>query len=1289
MGPQGATGPAGKNGETGPQGPRGEQGLPGVQGPEGKQGPKGDKGDPGVPGTPGAMGPAGPMGPTGPAGAVGPQGQPGKSAYEVWKEAKIKEQGKDDHTSEKDFLNSLKGKGGTLEGIVFVDNDGNKLAKANDDKYYKERDVDKNGNVTNGSNTPTTPSNGGGASTEGTTTPSPVESKKIALTNTDGKIDNPIALTNLADGLGLQEVPEANDTEEAKKKVEEAKAANKAILDKVLAGTPEKNKVKNAVNVQDLSHVAKAIIDEGLTLTDANNPFETTYKDKGGKELEKHGDKYFKKEEVAKLPEGAKYDADKGKFTDKDGRDLPQQPTAIATEVKEEINLKGGTPKKIANVDSGLGLEKYQKPNTDGIVDEEAKKQKLAEAEKNHQKAKKDAIDKLLGNNAVEANNIKDSDSMLNNVATIRDLQALGQAGLDFAGNYTDETKKVHRNLGQKLVIKGDRTEDTTTTTTFNSAKDNINVEVKGEALVVQLSKNLKNLTSAEFTSEETNSDVTTQKTKTTINGKGTTIVELDKEGNTKENGKSASYTLDKVELKDGNKSNTSTAEGNAIVNGDKIHTSTAESDLLLDKATGDSNTRTATANVIADKAGNQSVLDKDGLTVGDKDATNGDKTHAVYGKDGFTVKGKDGSTEAISLKVTEKDGKETATLAFGKDANGKYIGAITGLADLADGDDGSSVVNKNYVDENNDKLKNNLGLKEIDNPDYVKAEEDLAKAREALKKEKNPAKKAELQKAVTDAEAKVNELSKNKKLIVTPDGRDGKSYLEAGAAATHGPTNKDGLNGKNATEKVNALRNGEAGAVVFTDKDGNRLVKANNDGKYYKATDVDDKGNVKSAANGQVAPEAVDNPQLSLVNTSGETDKPVVLGNVASGLDIDADKAKENAEKVKTARKAVKTQADAVTTKVDEMLKKRQDADSLKTAKDARQSVIDVLSMLPETTAAEKAEKEKRLKIEKDKLANIERELTAANDAVTQLQQEIKTAQNELNEKKTAYQDALKGDAVHQLLSGDSSIDVKRATNLQDLKALGQAGLNFEGNDGLVHKKLGDTLAIKGEGTFNSDNTAAGNIKVTASDSGMEVKLSDTLKNMTSFETKETAEGNKSRLDGNGLTVTGKNNQSAHYGSEGITLKKGNNKATLTSSVLTFTNGQGQKVEIDGKKGEIRVPDITPNSSPNAVVNKQYVDILQTQTDQKLNNLEHKFDMSNKDLRAGIAGSNAAAGLASVSMPGKSMLAISAAGYDGENAVAVGYSRMSDNGKVMLKLQGNSNSRGKVGGSVSVGYQW
>ncbi|QQF66199.1 hypothetical protein JFL60_02735 [Histophilus somni] len=63
-------------------------------------------------------------------------------------------------------------------------------------------------------------------------------------------------------------------------------------------------------------------------------------------------------------------------------------------------------------------------------------------------------------------------------------------------------------------------------------------------------------------------------------------------------------------------------------------------------------------------KDGNKAKLDQSGLTVGDKDATNGDKTHAVYGKDGFTVKGKDGQS-AVSLKVKNASGKDTATLAI------------------------------------------------------------------------------------------------------------------------------------------------------------------------------------------------------------------------------------------------------------------------------------------------------------------------------------------------------------------------------------------------------------------------------------------------------------------------------------------------------------------------------------------------------------------------------------------------------------------------------------------------
>ena len=90
-----------------------------------------------------------------------------------------------------------------------------------------------------------------------------------------------------------------------------------------------------------------------------------------------------------------------------------------------------------------------------------------------------------------------------------------------------------------------------------------------------------------------------------------------------------------------------------------------------------------------------------------------------------------------------------------------------------------------------------------------------------------------------------------------------------------------------------------------------------------------------------------------------------------------------------------------------------------------------------------------------------------------------------------------------------------------------------------------------------------------------------------------------------------------------------------------------------------------------------------------EFNRLDRKVNKYGKEARAGIAGANAAAGLPQVYIPGKSMVAASAGTYKGQSALAVGYSRASDNGRLILKLQGNANTRGDVGGSVGVGYQW
>ena len=108
-------------------------------------------------------------------------------------------------------------------------------------------------------------------------------------------------------------------------------------------------------------------------------------------------------------------------------------------------------------------------------------------------------------------------------------------------------------------------------------------------------------------------------------------------------------------------------------------------------------------------------------------------------------------------------------------------------------------------------------------------------------------------------------------------DGRDG-SNGTAGASIT-GPTGKDGLNGKNLTDKTNAIRNGEAGIIVYTNDTGERLVKAN-DGKYYKAADVNADGATVAGAT------AVTKPVVSLVNPDGTTTgAKTKLTNIADGI--------------------------------------------------------------------------------------------------------------------------------------------------------------------------------------------------------------------------------------------------------------------------------------------------------------------------------------------------------------------------------------------------------------------
>ena len=201
----------------------------------------------------------------------------------------------------------------------------------------------------------------------------------------------------------------------------------------------------------------------------------------------------------------------------------------------------------------------------------------------------------------------------------------------------------------------------------------------------------------------------------------------------------------------------------------------------------------------------------------------------------------------------------------------------------------------------------------------------------------------------------------------------------------------------------------------------------------------------------------------------------------------------------------------------------------------------------------------------------------------------------------------------------------------------------------------------------------------------------------------------NKGQLVANGTTNF---NVATKDGGNKVAKKGGSSTAKITSGkTITYTAGKNIAIEQNG--GEILVSttndvnhnsvttnDLTVNKGGNIDMGGNQIHNVKagtkdtdavnvSQLKQSIGDVHKRINKVGKEARGGIAGANAAAGLPQVYIPGKSMVAASAGTFKGESAVAVGYSRSSDNGKVIFKLQGNANTQGDVGGSVGVGYQW
>ena len=251
-----------------------------------------------------------------------------------------------------------------------------------------------------------------------------------------------------------------------------------------------------------------------------------------------------------------------------------------------------------------------------------------------------------------------------------------------------------------------------------------------------------------------------------------------------------------------------------------------------------------------------------------------------------------------------------------------------------------------------------------------------------------------------------------------------------------------------------------------------------------------------------------------------------------------------------------------------------------------------------------------------------------------------------------------------------------------------GQSGVTVKGNV-IAAKTDGKTVTVNNDGALTLSDDVVNNLTNFEVTTGEHVDqfVANTAANSKKTRVKPGdvvtyASGKNIAIKQEGTTFTISTTENATFTNANVgntlTVGGGNNATQITSSA------DGMKVaKADGSA--TRITNVAAGVNPTDAVNVSQLGGLKND----IHNMNNRLGKVNREARAGVAGANAAASLPQVYIPGKSMVAAAGGTFKGQNAFAVGYSRSSDNGKLILKLQGNANTQGDVGGGVGVGYQW
>ncbi|MEL0619273.1 YadA-like family protein [Psychrobacter proteolyticus] len=329
---------------------------------------------------------------------------------------------------------------------------------------------------------------------------------------------------------------------------------------------------------------------------------------------------------------------------------------------------------------------------------------------------------------------------------------------------------------------------------------------------------------------------------------------------------------------------------------------------------------------------------------------------------------------------------------------------------------------------------------------------------------------------------------------------------------------------------------------------------------------------------------------------------------------------------------------------------------------------------------------------------------IDAANTKITNVQNgEVSaTSQDAINGGQLYAQ----GTGISSIIGGDTVYNAEDGTfTNSNIGGTGESNI-----DGAIASIRQGTIEISENVQINTESITTNTTNIATNTTNIATNTSNITTNTTNIETNTDkldaglnfgadsgANINKPIGDDSVLSFTGGNNITTTADGSSIKFDLNDNISVDSVTVgTTVINSEGISMQ-DGPSmtsqglyaGNQRMTGVADGVEATDAVNYSQLSALDSRLNNNMSDLGYKIDEVEDDANAGISAAMAMSAMPQAYIAGKSLIGGGVGTYNGESAVAIGFSKLSNDGRWVIKVNGTADTQGNVGGAVGAGFHF